>query len=187
MSTASISMYMCLRQLDEHKNVKRNGVTAPRKQPRYDLTLIAGYWSSLDKLKNYKGKIFFNLIPTELNQYRKQDGSVPEYYLQIKPAKSKNINFSGIRFQYQDGKKLMFGSGEPSIEKVLKGGIENPMFENRNDGFLFLFSDNMEQVEIIIIENGRTLIDAYRKQLSLGGLDKHLEQLRKLAKIATPL
>ena len=81
MSTASISLYMCLRQLNEYKNVTRKGVTAPRKQPRYDLTLMAGYWPCLDKLKNYKRKIFFNLIPTEQNQYRKQEGSVPEYYL----------------------------------------------------------------------------------------------------------
>ena len=182
MTTATITMYMCLRQLSEYKNVTRKGVTAPRKQPRYDLTLMAGYWPSLDKLKNYKGKIFFNLIQTEQNQYRKQDGTVPEYYLQIQPAKSKCINFSGIRFQYQNGKKLMFASGEPSMDKVLKGGVVNPMYENRNDGFLFLFSDDMQQVEIIIVENGRTLIDAYRKQLSLGGLDRHLDELRKQAK-----
>lgn len=182
MTTATITMYMCLRQLSEYKNVTRKGVTAPRKQPRYDLTLMAGYWPCLDKLKNYKGRIFFNLIPTEQNQYRKQEGSVPEYYLQIRPVGSKTINFSGVRFQYQDGKKLMFASGEPSMEKNLKGGVVNPMYENRNDGFLFLFSDDMQQVEIIIVENGRTLIDAYRKQLSLGGLDRHLDELRKHAK-----
>ena len=187
MTTATISAYLCMRQLEEYKNVTRKGVTTPRKQPRYDLTLMAGYWSSLELLKNYKGRIFFNLIPTESNQYRKQDGTVPEYYLQVVPAKSKSINFSGIRFQYQDGKKLMFACGEPSMEKILKGGVTNPMYDNRNDGFLFLFSDDMEQVEIIIVENGRTLIDAYRKQLSIGGLDKHLEQLRKTAKMVSSL
>lgn len=187
MITATISAYLCLRQLEQYKNVTRKGVTAPRKQPRFDLTLMAGYWSSLDKLKNHKGQIYFNLIPTEQNQYRKQDGTVPEYYMQANPAKSKSINFSGIRFQYQDGKKLMFASGEPSMEKTLKSGAANPMFDNRNDGFLFLFSDNMEQVEIVIVENGRTLIDAYRKQLSMGGLDKCLDELRKQAKIIFPL
>lgn len=187
MITATISAYLCLRQLEEYKNVTRNGITAPRKQPRFDLTLLAGYWPSLDKLKNCKGQIFFNLIPTEQNQYRKQEGCVPEYYLQIRPAKSKSINFSGIRFQYQEGKKLMFASGEPSTEKILKGGVINPMFENCNDGFLFLFSDNMEQVEIVIVENGRTLIDAYRKQLSMGGLNYHLDELRRQAKLVKPL
>jgi hypothetical protein len=187
MITATISAYLCLRQLNEFKNVTRKGVTTPRKQPRFDLTLIAGYWQSLDKLKNHKGKIFFNLIPTEQNQYRKQDGTTPEYYLQISPAKSKSINFSGIRFQYQDGNKLMFASGEPSMEKVLKGGVANPMFDNRNDGFLFLFSDNMEQLEILVIENGRTLIDAYRKQLAMGGLNRHLDELRKQAKLVSYL
>ena len=61
------------------------------------------------------------------------------------------------------------------------------MFDNRNDGFLFLFSDNMEQLEILVIENGRTLIDAYRKQLAMGGLNRHLDELRKQAKIYIPL
>ena len=75
----------------------------------------------------------------------------------------------------------MFASGEPSREKNLKGGVVNPMYENRNDGFLFIFSDDMQQVEIIIVENGRTLIDAYRKQLSMGGLNRHLDELRKQA------
>lgn len=187
MITATISAYLCFRQLDEYKTITRKGVTTPRKQPRYDLTLAAGYWSSLEKLKNYKGIIFLNLIPTEDNAARKKDETTPEYYLQVTPAKSKAINLSGIRFLYQDGKQPVFGCGEPSDQPKLKGGIVNPMYESRHDGFLFLFSDDLQQLEVLVIENGRTLIDAYRKQLAMGGFDSILAQLRSQAKIFKPL
>lgn len=187
MITAKISAYLYLKQLPELKNITRKGVSTPRKQPRYDLVAMAGYWSAMEKLRNYKGLLFFNLIPTDKNEYRKQDGTTPEYYLQCTPAKSKSINFSGIRFQYEDGKASLFGSGEPSDRPMLTGSVINPMYEQRNDAFLFLFSKDMETLEILIIENGCLLIDAYRKQLSTGGLDAVLEVLRKQAKEANPL
>ena len=187
MITPTILAYLHFEQLPEYKNVTRKGVTEPRKQARYDLTASAGYWEALDKLKNYKGILFFNLIPTDKNEYRKQDGTTPEYYLQCTPAKSKATNFSGIRFQYADGKSTLFASGEPSDRETLKGGIRNPMYGQRNDAFLFLFSNDMQTLEVLIIDKGRLLIDAYRKQLSLGGFDEVLKQLQKQAKRANPL
>jgi hypothetical protein len=64
----------------------------------------------------------------------------------------------------------------------LKGGVVNPMYEQRNDAFLFIFSKDMERLEILIVEGGRLLIDAYRKQLSTGGMDGVLDELRMQAK-----
>ena len=182
MITPSISAYLCFTQLPELKNVTRKGVTEPRKQKRFDLVSMAGYWNALDRLKNYQGKLFFNLIPTEKNEYRKKDGTTPEYYLQCTPAKSKAVNFSGIRFQYMDGQETVFASGEPSDSPKLKGGVINPMYEQKNDGFLFIFSKDMETLEVLIVDNGRVLIDAYRKQISMGGFDEVLTALRKQAK-----
>jgi hypothetical protein len=171
-----------MEQLPELKTVTRKGVTTPRKQPRYDLTAFAGYWGALDKLKNHRGLLFFNLIPTDKNQFRKQDGTTPEYYLQCTPSKSKSINFSGVRFEYSDGKETTFASGEPSDREKLTGGVINPMYEQKNDAFLFIFSQDMQRLEVLIIEGGRVLIDAYRKQLSKGGMDDVLYTLRKQAK-----
>lgn len=182
MITANITAYLCMEQLPELKNVTRKGITTPRKQPRFDLMAFAGYWDALDKLKNYKGQLYFNLIPTDKNEYRKQDGTTPEYYLQCTPAKSKAINFSGIRFQYEAGKETVFASGEPSDREKLTSGVINPMYKQRNDAFLFIFSKDMERLEILIVSNGRTLIDAYRKQLSMGGMNEILNSLRNQAK-----
>jgi hypothetical protein len=178
----AISAYLRLEQLPEYKNVTRKGFAEPRKQPRYDLTAVAGYWEALDKLKNFKGQLFFNLIPTDKNECRKQDGTTPEYYLQCTPAKSKSINFSGIRFQHADKKETVYAAGEPSDRQTLKGGVNNPMYDQRNDGFLFLFSNDMQTLEVLVIEGGRLLIDAYRKQLSLGGFDEVLQLLRRQVK-----
>lgn len=181
MIAAKISAYLCLEQLPEMKTVTRKGIATPRKQLRFDLVSMYGYWEALVKLRNYKGLLFMYLIPTEKNEYRKQDGTTPEYYLQCTPAKSKAINFSGIRFLYTDGKETAFASGEPSDRAKLKGGIDNPMYNQRNDGFLFLFSQDMERLEILIIDGARNLIDAYRKQLSCGGFDEVLNDMRRNA------
>lgn len=182
MITANISAYLCLKQLSEYKTVKRKGIEHQRKQPRFDLVSLAGYWPVLDSLKNYQGKIFLNMIPTDKNENRKQDGTTPEYYLQVTPAKSKSINFSGVRFQYQDGKETVFASGEPSTQPKLKGGVVNPMYSRKDDAFLFLFSNDMQVLEILIVSNGRLLIDAYRKQLADGYFSDVLSTLRNQAK-----
>lgn len=187
MITADFSVYLRFEQLPELKNVTRKGVTAPRKQPRFDLVSMAGYWEALNSLKNHKGQLYFNLIQTDKNVHRKQDGTTPEYYLQCTPAKSKAINFSGIRFLYENGKSTIFASGEPSDKERLQGGVINPMYKQRNDGFLFIFSNDMERLEIIVIENGKVLIDSYRKQLSIGGFDDKINALRKQAKSIIPL
>jgi hypothetical protein len=174
-----VVMYLCLKQLPERKNVTQKGVTKPRKQPRYDLCFSHGNWNALDRLKNNKGELFFNLIPSDKNAHRKRNDTTPEYYLQCTPSKSKAVNFSGIRFLYAENCRTAFASGEPSPLPQLTGNVANPMYEQRNDGFLFIFSDNMDILEILIIDNGRSLIDIYRKQLAVGHFNEILEKLRE--------
>lgn len=177
-----VAMYLCLKQLPELKNITRKGVTKPRKQPRYDLCLSYGDWNALNKLKNSKGELFFNLIPSDKNGARKRNDTTPEYYLQCTPSKSKAINFSGVRFLYSDNCINIFASGEPSPLPRLAGDVVNPMYERRNDGFLFIFGGKMATLEILIIDNGRSLIDKYRKQLATGYFNELLTKLREQAK-----
>lgn len=56
MITANISAYLCLKQLSEYKTVKRKGIEHQRKQPRFDLVSLAGYWPVLDSLKIIRAK-----------------------------------------------------------------------------------------------------------------------------------
>jgi hypothetical protein len=187
MTAANIAAYLRMEQLPEMKNVKQKGAIRSRKHPRYDLTAIAGYWGALEGLKNYKGILYLTMIASDKNVHRKQEGTTPEYYLQCTPAKSGSINFSGIRFEHGDGKETLFASGEPCAEQKLKGGGINPMYGQRNDAFLFIFSGDMQCLEILVIDGGRVLVDAYRKQLSVGGMDDVLDGLRKQAKTPNSL
>jgi hypothetical protein len=178
MITANIAAYLRFEQLPEFKTVTRGGVTTERKQPRYDLTAMAGYWPPLDRLKNHTGRVFFNLIPSDKVEARKQGGTTPAYYLQITPAKSKALNFSGVRFEYTDTGARVYASGEPPQTERLKGSVTNPMYGRRGDAFLFLFSADMQALEVLIVTDGRVLIDAYRRQLANGGMDAVIEALR---------
>lgn len=178
MIAAKISAYLCFEYLPEQKT-KKDGT--PRKHPRFDLVSMYGYWEALDKLKNHKGQIFLVKVQSDKNGHRKQGGTTPEYYLQCTPAKSKSICFTGLRFLYDDGGQTLFASGEPSDKPKLKGDVDNPMYEQRNDGFLLLFSPDMERLEILVIQGGRNLIDAYRKQLSCGGFNEVLDEMRQNA------
>ena len=182
MITANIAAYLRLEQLPELKHVTRGGVTSERKQPRFDLTALAGYWPPLDRLKNHTGRVFFNLIPSDKVEARKQGGTTPAYYLQCTPAKSKAINFSGVRFEYSNTTPRVHASGEPPQTERLKGGVTNPMYGRRADGFLFLFSADLQTLEVLIVTDGRLLIDAYRRQLASGGMDAVIEALRSQAK-----
>ncbi|MCM1030720.1 MAG: hypothetical protein NC410_04655 [Oscillibacter sp.] len=78
-----------------------------------------------------------------------------------------------MRFLYDEGKNKTFASGEPSNAQKLKGGVINPMYERRKDGFLFLFSEDRQTLEVIVVEEGGVLIDTYRRQMSCGGLVRY--------------
>ena len=181
MIAANIIAYLELYQLPEDIK-RRNGIKTGAKIPRYDLYRIAGYYQALERIKNRKGQIYFNLIANDRNPNRRRDGSTPEYYLQTRQPKVGAINFTGLRHLYINGKMSQYASGEASMQPILKGGVENPFFDCRNDGYLFLISPDEQKIEVLIIENGRLLIDSYRKQLYLGGFDEVLQSLQEQAK-----
>ncbi len=181
MNAAKFAAYLHFEQLQELKTVKRNGTVEPRKHPRYDLVAMAGYWPALDKLKTRDGKVYFNLVPSDKNRNRQQGGTAPDYYLQCNPAKMGSVNFSGVRFYTDEGRLTSVASGEPYDKEKLRSGMPNPMYEQRKDGFLFLFSDDRERLEVLVLEDGLRFIDAYRKQLYFGEFDDILNDMRRQA------
>lgn len=87
-----------------------------------------------------------------------------------------SLNVTGLRFAPDS---MTVASGEPCADAKLKNGKDNPLFQWRNDGFLFLFSEDKATLEVIVITGGRAFIDAYRQQLAAGGFDSWLEGTRK--------
>jgi hypothetical protein len=64
----------------------------------------------------------------------------------------------------------------------LSNGSINPLFEFRNDGYLFVMNKDYSEIELLIIPDGRNLISSYYQKLIDGGFDDEVAQLRKEAK-----
>jgi hypothetical protein len=156
-----------------------------KKTARYDCTAFAGYYPPLEELKNGKGQLFLYLMRSSNDK-----STTPEHYLQ---ASKDSMNLTGL-FHYWDEDKLSgFCSGYPSTKELFdnKKKTPNPFYENRNDAFLFIIhwdKDKQEPIptptaiEMIVLQDTKVLIDAYRKQLMLGGFDEELNSLRGQAK-----
>jgi len=162
--------------LNAYKTTKKNG-TQPRKVPRYDVVAQAGYWQGWEACTSPTGLLYFTLVPNDRNPNYQHEPTTPTLNVQAHP-KGMTLNFSGIRFAPDS---TTVGSGEPSADKRLKNGKDNPLYEVRNDGFLFLFSDDKATLEVVVITGGRAFIDAYRAQLAAGGFDDWLTETRKTA------
>lgn len=154
-----------------------------RKIPRFDLCSINGIWSGYEHLKNSKGIVYLNLIPSDKNPNRKTDGAVMEYYLQTRPQYCKgSFNLTGLRLMQDTEENQWICSGEPSTEYKLKSGDVNPLFLERNDGFVFILDKDLQWLELWVISDQRLLIDGYRKAFELGTYDYYLTQIRSTAK-----
>ena len=72
-------------------------------------------------------------------------------------------------------------SGEPSLLEVLRTKDRNPLYEEKDDGFIFIVDRDFGFIEIFVIAGGRPMIDAYRKGLTLGKFDNELQLMREAA------
>lgn len=174
---------LCYAKLSYTENPKR-------KTPRYDCTAFAGYYPPFEELKNPKGELFFYLQGSHKNSNRKDGSNTPEMFLQ---GSKNSINFTGLYHYWEDGKLSGFCLGYPSQKEMLGGKkpFMNPFYKsNRDDCFLFIMNHEKDKetpssIEVIVLKDARVLVDAYRKQLMLGGFDAELNSLRQQAKTIT--
>jgi len=154
------------------------------KTPKYVLKAYAGYYPAMNKLKGENDEIAFFL------KSRRGDKSTePPMHLQAKDS----LRFTGLKDYYINGKISGYAYGEPSDEPTYgkKEKKTNPFFNNRNDGYLFKFSNEMatayngaevpESFELLIIDGGRVLASSYCKMLQMGGFNDVLNDLRRQA------
>ncbi|MBK6782790.1 MAG: hypothetical protein IPG79_02835 [Saprospiraceae bacterium] len=64
----------------------------------------------------------------------------------------------------------------------MSNGSPNPLFEYRNDGYLFLINQDYSEIELFVIPDGRNLISSYYQKFIDGGFDDELKKLRQQAK-----
>lgn len=184
MITPKFACYLKFERNNE--KVKRGGQMVERKTMRFDLSLYAGYWSGFEKLKTKKGQMYINLITSDRNPNRKHDSTTPEYYIQMRPHTcAKTFNLSGLRLMMGDEDNVWTCSGEPSQREVLRTGDKNPLFGERNDGFVFSIGHKFDFIEIFVLTDGRPLVDAYSKAVALDKYKCELDLMRQTASKVT--
>lgn len=162
--------------------VIRRGVATERKTPLYEAFTFSGAWEGFAALANRKGKIRLNLISADMNPNRKHDATSPAYFLQCRPAGChQSFNLSGLRLLQITEKGVCTFSGEPYPFPTLKNGDANPLFHCRNDGFLFILSEDKNTLDMLVLAGQRSLIDAYRNAAALGVYDAALDALKSTA------
>jgi len=178
-------MFSCYLKLERRQSVKKDGTEATT--PRYVATAQAGYFKPLQDIKNPQNEIVMFCQPNGKCNNKK---STAEIRLQCNVKRYGSVNFSSMYFDNLKIGEMLIGYGEPDDKQTLskkgKGGkmIErpNPFYENKCDGYLFIVTPDMQTVEVLIVPDGRYLIQGVAKQLADGQLDAALEQMRKTAK-----
>ena len=165
-------MFSSYLKMERSQSVKKDGTES--KTPRYAVTAQAGYFKPLQAIKNAKDEVVMYYLRND----RSNTNSKAETRLQCKGC----INFSSIYFDDLKIGELLIGYGEPPQAKELKGGKENPFFDNRMDGYLFIVAPDQNTIEILVVPQGRQLIRGYAAKLADGQLNEALNDLRKQAK-----
>ena len=138
------------------------------------IDMVAGNYKGLTNFVNYKNQLFF--YKTSCRDFVNTDSNrLAEWSL------TNELNFSSIYIDDLDFPKI--GYGYPNANRLLSNGNQNPLFEFRNDGYLFLINKDYSEIELLIIPDGRNLISSYYQKLIDGGFDDEVRKLRQQAKI----
>jgi hypothetical protein len=135
--------------------------------------LIPGGYQGLTNFVNYKGQLYFFKTPCRdfVNTDRKR---LAEWSL------TNGLNLSSIYIEDFDYPEI--GYGYPNANRLLSNGSPNPLFEFRNDGYLFLVNKDYSEFELLIIPDGRNLISGYYQRMIDGGFDNEVKRIRDQAK-----
>lgn len=148
---------------------------------KYKITAQAGFYPPMQELVGKDGCISFYL-----KEKLRQGANIPSMFLQAKNS----LNFTGLKEFFKNDKLSGYAYGYPSDQKTYgKDAKQNPFYERRTDGYLFLVHQNENDphdqtptyIELIVLKNARLLVSAYCKQLVMGGFEEALKMLREQA------
>lgn len=165
----TITGYYRLEQLsDEVKSA--NGI---RSKARLDCTAHSGNYTGLTNFVNAKGQLFFYLTPAR-DIINSDSRRIADWSLT-----NNSQNLSSIYIEDMDSPNI--GFGYCNANRLLSNGQKNPMFQFRNDGYLFLVNPDYTVIELLVISNGRNLISLHYQKFIDGGYDGEVRQLREQA------
>jgi hypothetical protein len=172
--SAYIRLVQLPNEVKERKKIKLGA-----KVPRFDLVDMAGYYKPLETLKNKKGQVIFYLSDTR-GIIDSSDKRRADRFLMAKDS----LNFSSVFLlsnTAQDGRFVGFGT--PNGAKTFgKDKKQNPFYECRNDGFLFVVSPDWNVIEVLIVPDGCNTIQGNARALADGVYNEALEIMRATAK-----
>jgi hypothetical protein len=131
-------------------------------------------YAGLTDFVNCKGHMFLYKIPARevVKASRKR---IAEWSLT-----NGKVNLSSLYIEDVDFPE--FGYGYPNANRLLNNGNNNPQFPFRNDCYLFITNKEDASIEILVITDGRNLVNAYYQRLIDGDLDEEVHSLREQAK-----
>jgi len=136
---------------------------------------LSGNYQGLTNFVNFKGQLFF--YKTACRDFVNTDSKrLSEWSLT-----GSGLNFSSIYIDDIDCPEI--GYGYPNANRLLSNGSQNPLFEFRNDGYLFLINKDYSEIELLVIPDGRNLISSYYQKMIDGGFDDEVRELRKQSKV----
>lgn len=178
-ATNIFSAYIRLEQLtDEVKT--RHKIKIGAKVPRFDLTQMAGYYRPLERLKNRKGQVVLYLNETR-GIIESPDTRRADRFLMAKDS----LNFSSVYLLNMDTQgHSLIGHGSPNRSQTFgKDKKQNPFYECRDDGFLFIISPDWRVIEVLVIPDGVNTILGNAKALFDGVYNGALETMRETSRI----
>lgn len=142
--------------------------------------------SFTDKITgNYKGLTFFVNTKGQFFLYKAN----PDSFIESDKKRmaqwsltSKSINLSSIYIEDIEHPEIGYGYPNPS-KSIGKMKKPNPLFEYRNDGYLFLMNKDFTELELFIVPDGRNLIRSYYQKLKDGGFDAEINELKSQSKL----
>jgi len=134
---------------------------------------------------NYKGLTFFVNSKGQFFLYK----ASPHSFIETDKKRiaewsltSKSINLSSIYIEDIENSEIGYGYPNPNRE-IGKNRQPNPLFEFRNDGYLFLMNKDLSELELFVVPDGRNLIRSYYQKLKDGGFEVEIRELRNQAKL----
>lgn len=152
-------------------------VETSKKTPKYVITVANGGYPPMEDLRGRDG-----VISMYLTEKLKEGERVPAMRLQAKNS----LNFTGLKDYFTpEGQLSGYAYGYPPATPTYSGKQrENPFFQWKEDGFLFLVhqenpsSLTPTSIELLVIDGGKGYIAAECKRLMMGGYDEALKKLR---------
>lgn len=131
-------------------------------------------YKGLENFVNKKGQLF--LYKVESYNFVSADSK----RLSMWSLTNNSLNLSSIYIEDIDFPEI--GYGYPNDKTHLSNGKDNPLYAYRNDAYLFFLNKDLSVIEMVVIQDGKNLVNIYYQMAIDGAFDEHIQQLRQQAR-----